>query len=261
MPKTQKPTRRPIRILRVGHDPKSHQALARALAKESGFELLRPFKTTMQALGSLRHCEEDAEPDIILFDPSLAGTGGLAAIPQFNAAVPDAKIIIHTHSDLEEDIFGAVRHGVAGYFLKSSALPPLIDGFRRVWEGGALLDPCLTKFTLGALQCQLPAIQTDPLLTPREVEVLKQLAAGCSKKEIAERLHLSATTIITHVGHIYQKMKVPNAPAAVTKAYKLGILFIRIILIMSYFHAAGTFVTRMPRERIFRIRAEPAVLC
>ena len=261
MPKTQTP-RRPIRILRIGHDPKSHQALARALKNEPGFVLLSPFETSMQAIDSLRCCEEDAQPDIILFDPSLAGTGGLAVIPLFDAAVPAAKLVIHTHSDLEADIFAAIKRGVAGYFLKSSPLPLLIDGFRRVREGDALLDPRLTKFTLGALQCRLPALEeTKPLLSPREVEVLKLLAAGYSKKDIAKQLYLSTTTVISHATHIYQKMKVSNAPAAVTQAYKLGIFLVRIILIMSYFHAAGTFVTRSPSGRIFRIRAEPAVLC
>ena len=260
MPKTQKPTRRPIRILRVGLDPKSHQALARALKKEPGFELLSPFKTSMQAIDSLRHCAEDAQPDIILFDPSLAGTGGLAAIPLFDAAVPAAKVVIHTHSDLEADIFAAIKHGVAGYFLKSSPLPQLIDGFRRVWEGDALLDPRLTKLTLGALQSRLPALQTTPLLSPREVEVLKLLAAGYSKKDIAQRLHLSTTTVITHVAHIYQKLKVPNAPAAIVKAYKLGILVIRILLIMCCLQSIANAAIHLPSGRLFHLLSQPAAL-
>jgi DNA-binding NarL/FixJ family response regulator len=261
MPKTQKPTRRPIRILRVGLDPKSHQALARALKNEPGFELLSPFKTSMQAIDSLRHCAEDAQPDIILFDPSLAGTGGLAAIPLFDAAVPAAKLVIHTHSDLEADIFAAIKHGVAGYFLKSSPLPQLIDGFRRVWEGDALLDPRLTKFTLSALQSRLPALEeTKPLLSPRELEVLKLLAAGYAKKDIAKQLYLSTTTVITHATHIYQKMKVSNAPAAVTQAYKLGIFLVRILLIMCCLQSTANAAIHLPSGRLFHLLSQPAAL-
>lgn len=244
----------------MGDDLNSHRALAHALGQELGFELSCPFATSTQALGSLLPGEEDAVPDIVLFDPYLADSGGLKAIAQFNAAIPDAKVIIHTHSALEEDIFRAVKLGVAGYFLKSSALPQLIDGIRRVWEGGALLDPSLTKFTLGALQSRLPARQTELLLTPREVEVLKLVAAGCSKKEIAERLHLSANTIVSHLAHIYQKLKVPNAPAAVVKAYKLGILSILIILIMCSLQAIANAATYLPSGRIFRNCSQPAAL-
>ena len=261
MPKTQKPNRRPIRILWVGDDLNSHRALAHALGQELGFELSRPFETSTQALGNLLPGEEDAVPDIVLFDPDLAGSGWMKAIAQFNAAIPDAKIVIHTHSALEEDVFRAIKHGVAGYFLKSSALPLLVEGLRRVWEGGALLDPSLTKFTLDALQSRLPLRPTESLLSPREVEVLKLVAAGFSKKEIAERLHLSASTIVSHVAHIYQKLKVPNAPAAIVKAYKLGILSIRILLIMCISYATVNAANRLPSGRLFLLRSQPAALC
>ena len=260
MPKTQKPNRRPIRILWVGDDLNSHRALAHALGQELGFELSRPFETSTQALGSLVPDEEDVVPDIILFDPNVADSGGLKAIAQFNAAIPAARVIILTHSALEVDVLKAVKLGVAGYFLKSSALPQLIDGIRRVCEGGALLDPSLTKFTLDALQSRLPGPAIETSLTPREVEVLKLVAAGCSKKEIAMRLHLSASTIVSHVSHIYQKLKVPNAPAAIVKAYKLGIFVIRILLIMCSLHATANAANRLPSGRIFRLRSQPAAL-
>lgn len=91
-------------------------------------------------------------------------------------------------------------------------------------EGGASLDTKLAKFVLQTLKTKLPPNVIEQLLTHRELAVLSLLAEGRVKKEIAEQLHISLTTVVSHVTHIYEKLNAPNAPSAIAKAFQLGIL-------------------------------------
>ena len=138
--------------------------------------------------------------------------------------IPQAKIIILTQSNREEDVLKAIMLGASGYLLKSSTVKQLTERIRTVMEGGASLDAKLAKFVLKTLKTKLPQSEVESLLTKREMEVLSMLAAGRVKKEIAEGLHISLTTVVSHVGHIYEKLNAPNAPAAIAKAFQLGIL-------------------------------------
>jgi two-component system nitrate/nitrite response regulator NarL len=215
---------RKIRIMMVEDHPEYREIVELALSKESDMEMTSQFGTTERALRSLRDREVREEPDIILLDLHLPGLGGLEAIPHFSSELPGAKIIILTQSNREEDVLKAIMLGASGYLLKSSTVKQLAEGIRTVMEGGASLDAKLAKFVLKTLKTKLPTSEIEHLLSRREVEVLTMLAEGRVKKEIAERLHISLTTVVSHVGHIYEKLNAPNAPAAIAKAFQLGIL-------------------------------------
>jgi DNA-binding NarL/FixJ family response regulator len=215
---------RKIRIMIVEDHPEYREIVELALGRETDMELTSQFGTTERALRSLRDREEREKPDIILLDLHLPGVGGLEAIPHFSTEIPDAKIIILTQSNREEDVLKAIMLGASGYLLKSSTVKQLTEGIRTVMEGGASLDTKLAKFVLKTLKTKLPPSEIEHLLSKRELEVLTMLAEGCVKKEIAERLHISPTTVVSHVGHIYEKLNAPNAPAAIAKAFQLGIL-------------------------------------
>ena len=204
--------------------PEYREVVGLALNKEPDMELTSQFGTTERALRSLRDREVHAEPDIILLDLHLPGLSGLEAIPLFSTEIPQARIIILTQSNREEDVLKAIMLGAAGYLLKSSTVKQLTEGIRTVMEGGASLDTKLAKFVLKTLKAKLPSSEIDRLLSKRELEVLSMLAEGRVKKEIAEGLHISLTTVVSHVGHIYEKLNAPNAPAAIAKAFQLGIL-------------------------------------
>lgn len=215
---------RKIRIMMVEDHPEYREIVELALSKESDMELTSQFGTTERALRSLRDREEHLEPDIILLDLHLPGVSGLEAIPHFSTEIPRAKIIILTQSNREEDVLKAIMLGASGYLLKSSTVKQLTEGIRTVMEGGASLDAKLAKFVLTTLKTKLPPSEIEHLLSKRELEVLTMLAEGRVKKEIAEGLHISLTTVVSHVGHIYEKLNTPNAPSAIAKAFQLGIL-------------------------------------
>lgn len=215
---------RKIRIMMIEDHPEYREIVELALNKEPDMELTSQYGTTERALRSLRDREAQAEPDIILLDLHLPGLSGLEAIPHFTAEIPQARIIILTQSNREEDVLKAIMLGASGYLLKSSTVRQLTEGIRTVMEGGASLDTRLAKFVLKTLKAKLPSNEIDHLLSKRELEVLTMLAEGRVKKEIADSLRISLTTVVSHVGHIYEKLNAPNAPAAIAKAFQLGIL-------------------------------------
>ena len=218
------PMNRKIRIMMVEDHPEYREIVELALSLEPDMELTSQFGTSERALRSLHGREEREEPDIILLDLHLPGMGGLEAIPHFGTKIPRAKIIVLTQSNREDDVIKAIMLGASGYLLKSSTVKQLTEGIRTVMDGGASLDAKLAKFVLNTLRTKLPPSEIDGLLSKRELEVLTMLAEGCVKKEIADRLRISLTTVVSHVGHIYEKLNAPNAPAAIAKAFQMGIL-------------------------------------
>ena len=213
-----------IRVMLVEDHPEYREAIELALKKDPALELISQFGTAERALRSLEDSDTHQEPNVILLDLNLPGMNGLDALPLFSAALPDVKIIILTQSDRESDVLKAITLGAAGYLLKSATLKQITAGIRSVHTGGASLDAKVAQFILETLKTKLPKGQRNQVLTDREMDVLALLAEGLVKKEIAERLSISNTTVVvTHVSHIYAKLNVSNAPSAVNKAYRLGI--------------------------------------
>ena len=213
-----------IRIMMVEDHPEYREIVELALSKKEDMELVSQFGTAERALRSFRDRDLGGRPDVILLDLNLPGMDGLEAIPYFSKEVPDARIIILTQSDGEADVLKAVMLGASGYLMKSSTVQQLTQGIRTVMEGGASLDAKVAKFVLNTLKTKLPRNEVEQILTEREIEVLTLLAEGLLKKEIADRLDIGNSTVVTHVKHIYEKLNALNAPSAIAKAFKLGIL-------------------------------------
>jgi len=148
---------------------------------------------------------------------------GLDALPHFLSAAPQAKIIVLTQSDNEADVLRAISLGASGYLLKSATANEIIEGIRTVMAGGAALDAGVARFLLHALRTRSQKVQSELLLTARQMEILTLLGEGLLKKEIAERLNLSFATVDEHIGCIYTRLGVHNAPAAINKAHLLGL--------------------------------------
>lgn len=214
---------RPIRLILVEDNPEYREVIELALCSGSGIELIGQFGTAESAWRSLEERRLPESPDIILLDLNLPGMDGLQAIPYFREVAPGARIIVLTRSDREADVLGAIRRGAAGYLLKSSTVEQITEGIRTVMEGGASLDAGIARFILQALQAKLPEHEPQRPLSEREMEILALLAEGLFRKEIADRLGIGLTTVVTHLTHIYEKLDATNAPAAVDKAHRLGL--------------------------------------
>jgi DNA-binding NarL/FixJ family response regulator len=212
-----------IRVMLVEDNPRYREVIVLALKQEPAIQLASQFGTAEIALRSLRDPSIRDLPDLILLDLRLPGMDGLEALPQFLSAAPDAKIMILTQSDNEADVLRAISLGATGYLLKSSTVITIVEGIRTVMNGGASLDAGVARFIISSLKTRLPKGGAETLLTGRQLEILTLLSGGFLKKEIAERLKISYTTVDEHVAHIYERLGVRNAPAAVNKAHLLGL--------------------------------------
>ena len=212
------------RVMVVEDSPRYREVIALALEDESDIHLAGEFGTVEIALRTLRETRPERLPDLILLDLRLPGMDGLDALPHFHSAAPNTKVMILTQSDSEADVLRAISRGAAGYLLKSSTATQIIEGIRTVMAGGASLDAGVARFILSTLKTRLPKGEAEKILTARELEILALLGEGLVKKEIADKLAISYTTVDSHVVHIYDKLGVRNAPAAVNKAHLIGLL-------------------------------------
>ena len=193
-----------------------------ALDDEKDIDLIAEFGTPEIALRGILD-KSIPEPDVILLDLRLPGMSGLDALPYFKEYTPHSKVIILTQSDEEADVLLAITLGASGYLLKSASIRDILSGIKTVVKGGATLDPSVAKFILENLQNRLPKEKVKIELSTRDLEILNLLSQGFVKKQIAEQLDIGYSTVDTHVGHIYEKLQVKNAPAAVGKAFRMGI--------------------------------------
>lgn len=212
-----------INVMLVEDSPEYREVLKPALDDEPDMELSNCFGTAERALSSLKGFHRDESPDVILLDLNLPGISGIEAIPLLSEAAPRSRIIILTQSDAKANVVTSITLGASGYLLKSATLEQITDAIRTVMAGGASLDSSIAKMILGTLQSVFHKKDCDNLLTKREMEVLALLADGLERKQIAQELSIGSSTISTHVAHIYEKLNVQNAPAAVAKAFRMGL--------------------------------------
>lgn len=155
-------------------------------------------------------------PDLVLIDSRMPGKDGVAATLEIRARFPDARILMLTAYDGDADIRRALEAGVNGYVLKRSTGDNLIPALRAVASG----ERWLSKSAAG----QLASRKSYELLTPREVQVLDEIAKGLANKQIGDSLHITEYTVKDHVKNILAKLRVADRTEAVTVALKRGII-------------------------------------
>lgn len=214
----------PITIMLVEDHVGYREVVDHAISLEPAFELISQFGTAEIALRSLQKQDTASTPDLILLDLNLPGMSGLEAIPWIKDYAPKTEIIVLTQSDKESDVLNAISQGASGYLLKSATVNQIKDAIHTVMDGGASLDPSVARFILDRMKARPVQEKPERALSERELEILTLLAEGLVKKMIADKLEISVTTVAYHVKHIYEKLNVVNAPAAINKAHRMGIL-------------------------------------
>ena len=168
-------------------------------------------------------------PDVVLLDIRMPNLDGLGAARQILASASNrARVIMLTTFDLDEYVYEALKAGASGFLRKDAPPERLLTFVRSAGEGDALLDPTITRRLIEryAPPNQPGARATGKLaeLTPREVEVLTQVARGHSNSEIAADMYLSEATIKTHVSRILAKLDLRDRVQAVVLAYEEGLV-------------------------------------
>ncbi len=169
----------------------------------------------------------ELKPDVVLMDIRMPRLDGLAATRRI-VAETDAKIIVLTTFDLDEYVYEALRAGASGFLLKTSSAQRLSYAVRTVADGGALLEPMVTKRLLAEFSrlgaARLPRRERVADLTAREVDVLGLIARGLSNAEVAAELVIAEQTVKTHVGRILAKLGLRDRTQAVVFAYETGLV-------------------------------------
>lgn len=171
-------------------------------------------------------------PDVVVMDVRMPGVDGIEAtrmlVDDVAAESPDhlLKVLMLTTFDDDETVYGALKAGASGFLLKQAAPQDLIAAVRAVAGGGSWLDQSVTATVLRALSQapgDRPATGLVTRLTPREREVLVEMAAGHDNRTISSRLFLSEATVKTHVSRILLKTGSRDRTQAVVLAYQSGL--------------------------------------
>ena len=201
-----------ITVLCVDDHPVVFDGISQKISSQGDMRVVGLATDGRQAVELFRR----HHPDVTLMDLQLPTTSGLQAIRAIRNDDPKARIVVLTMYQGDEDIFRALESGAATYLLKDTLSDDLVRVVREVYAGSTTLPPNVAT--------RLAARSTQRGLTTREVEVLERIAEGMRNKEIGAALHISEETVQVHVKNILSKLGVNDRTAAVTVAFRRGII-------------------------------------
>lgn len=214
------PTNRDIGIWVIEDDPLYREALQELLDATEGMKCELVFDSCEDAIEVLR---KEGAPQIVLVDIGLPGMSGIEGIRQMKSLSPSTEFVVLTIHDEHRNVFEAICAGATGYLIKS--LPPgdIVARVHEVLEGGAPLNPTIARQVLSMLSGK-ESLGNPYCLTERERQVLELMVEGLTRREIAERLFISPSTVLTHSRNVYAKLHVHTRGSAVAKALKERLL-------------------------------------
>ncbi|MEO6511880.1 MAG: response regulator transcription factor [Nocardioides sp.] len=214
----------PVRVV-VADDQALVRTGFRLILSADGIDVVAEAANGAEAVDAVRR----TRPDVVLMDIRMPELDGLEATRRILAAGNDApRVLMLTTFDVDEYVYAALAAGASGFLLKDVTPEQLTAAVRLVRSGDALLAPSITRRLVERFArtgTEASAVHRDlALLTPREREVLQQLARGLSNAELAAAFQLSEATIKTHVARILGKLQLRDRVQAVVVAYETGLV-------------------------------------
>jgi DNA-binding NarL/FixJ family response regulator len=206
------PMRVPIRVLVVEDHNVVRQGLVALLKVVEGLEVVGEAGDGIEAVTQFRK----QHPDVTLIDLRLPGMSGVDVIHRVREETPQARFVVLTTYDGDEDIYRALKAGAKAYLLKGMTSEDLISTIRTVHEGKSHIPAAIAE--------KLAERMGAEELTPREFDVLEQIVRGKSNKEIASELDVSEATVKTHINSLLGKLGVTDRTQAATAAIQRGIV-------------------------------------
>jgi two-component system NarL family response regulator len=201
-----------IRVLVADDHHVVRSGIAASIGLEDDLSVVAEADSGEQVLAQYRA----SKPDVVLMDLRLPGMNGIEATATLIREAPEARVIMFTTYEGEEDIYRAVQAGARGYLLKSAPREELLDAIRRVAAGERYLPQALAH--------RLAERMASNDLSPREHEVLQLIGRGRSNKEIASDLGIAEDTVKRHVTNLMAKLRVADRTQATTEAIRRGLI-------------------------------------
>lgn len=201
-----------IRVLTVDDHPLLREGIAALVNAESDMKLVAEASNGMDAVEKFRLLR----PDVTLMDIQMPGLNGVEAISRIQDEFPGARIIVLTTYSGDAQVTAALRSGARAYILKGHVHRELLETIRAVHAGQKRIPP--------EVAAELAQHVADDDLTPREIEVLRLIAAGNANKQIADQLSIGEATVKSHVTNILSKLGANDRAHAVTIGLKRGII-------------------------------------
>ncbi|MBL7165643.1 MAG: response regulator transcription factor [Dehalococcoidales bacterium] len=209
-----------MKVLIADDHPVVREGLSAMLKKQPDIEVVGEAENGRECVEKTRKLR----PDIVLMDLRMPEMDGVEAMRQIAATNPEVRFIVLTTYDNDEYIFKGIEAGARAYLLKDSPREELFKAIRAVHRGESLIQPAVAGKVLDRFAELSRQVQAPEALSDREVEVIKLMAEGAANKEIAVSLHISESTVKTHIQTIFQKLGVSERTGAVTQAIRKGII-------------------------------------
>ncbi|HME37072.1 MAG TPA: response regulator transcription factor [Candidatus Sulfotelmatobacter sp.] len=201
-----------IRILMADDHGLLRQGIAALLSAEHDMTLVAEASTGEEAVEKFR----THHPDVTLMDLQMPGLSGIDAISRIRSEFPDARIIVLTTYATDSQVIGALKAGARAYLLKAHVHRELPEIIRAIYAGQRRIPP--------EIAAEVAEHLTDERLTPREVDVLRLIAAGNANKQIADQLSIGEASVKSHVASILSKLGANDRAHAVSIGLKRGII-------------------------------------
>ena len=202
----------PIKVSIVEDDDGVRDGMVRVLARSRDFKCLGAYASAEAAIKEL----PQNNPDVVLMDINLPGMSGIECIRKLKAQNTSIHFIIVTVYENPDQIFEALTAGAAGYLLKQTPPPEVLNAIREVHRGGAPMSSQIARKVVHYFHAQRPSGDLTTL-SSREQEILARLAEGFLIKEISDQLGISFDTARSHIRRIYEKLHVHSRAQAVAK--------------------------------------------
>ncbi len=215
-----------IKVLVVDDHTLFRRGITAVLANQESLEVVGEAADGLEALAKAK----EISPDVILMDLNMPRCSGLEAIQALQAEMPQVNVLVLTVSEMEADLFAAVKFGATGYLLKKAEPEELVHAIINIAQGGVIISPLMATKLLSEFKDLTTGVERKPVpeaeadLSPREGEVLQLVAPGATNQEIANSLFISENTVKTHLKNIMEKLHLANRSQAAAYAIKRGLV-------------------------------------